>query len=153
MQAGRNHVKTIKKSQIVPFSAKQMYLLVDDINQYQAFLPWCVKSEEHQRDDDSVTATLTISAQGMEKSFTTKNTLTPHSRIELSLVDGPFSHLDGHWLFSDMAEGCKIDFELNFDIANKMLAMFIGPLFEKVASSMLDAFCEQAEKSFVTNES
>lgn len=130
-----------------------MYLLVDGITQYQNFLPWCVKSEEIKRDDNSVTATLTISAQGMEKSFTTKNTLTPHSRIDLSLVDGPFSHLDGHWLFTDTDDGCKVDFELNFDIANKMLAMFIGPLFEKVASSMLDAFCEQAKQIFVTNES
>lgn len=146
-------MKTIKKSQIVPFSAKQMYQLVDNINQYHAFLPWCVKSEEHERNNESVTATLTISAQGMEKSFTTRNTLTPFSRIDLSLVDGPFSRLDGYWQFSDMEEGCKIDFELNFDIANKMLAMFIGPLFEKVASSMLEAFCQQAEQSFVSHES
>lgn len=146
-------MKTIKKSQIVPFSAKQMYQLVDDINQYHSFLPWCVKSEEHERNEESVTATLTISAQGMEKSFTTKNTLTPFSRIDLSLVDGPFSRLDGYWQFTDMEEGCKIDFELNFDIANKMLAMFIGPLFEKVASSMLEAFCQQAEQSFVSHES
>lgn len=145
-------VKTIKKSQIVPFSAKQMYQLVDNINEYATFLPWCVKSQEHERDALSVTATLTISAQGMEKSFTTKNTLTPFSRIDLSLVDGPFSRLDGYWQFVDTEEGCKIDFELNFDIANKMLAMFIGPLFEKVASSMLDAFCEQAQKSYLTHE-
>ena len=146
-------MKTIKKSQMVPFSAKQMYQLVDNINQYHAFLPWCVKSEEHERDDESVTATLTISAQGMEKSFTTKNTLTPYSRIDLNLVDGPFSRLDGYWQFYDTDEGCKIDFELNFDIANKMLAMFIGPLFEKVASSMLEAFCQQAKQSYVSHES
>lgn len=150
---GKISVKTIKRSQLVPFSAKQMYELVDGITQYQTFLPWCVKSEELERDDKSVTATLTISAQGLEKSFTTKNTLTPHSRIDLSLVDGPFSHLDGHWLFTDTAEGCKVDFELSFDIANKMLAMFIGPLFEKVASSMLDAFCDKAQKVFVTDAS
>ena len=148
---GKIFVKTIKRSQLVPFSAKQMYELVDGITQYQTFLPWCVKSEELERDENSVTATLTISAQGLEKSFTTKNTLTPHSRIDLSLVDGPFSHLDGHWLFIDTLDGCKVDFELNFDIANKILAMFIGPLFEKVASSMLDAFCDQAQKIFVTN--
>ncbi len=146
-------MKNIKKSQVVPFSAKQMFQLIDDIQQYHAFLPWCVKSEELERDDTSVTATLTISAQGMEKSFTTKNTLTPYSRIDLSLVDGPFSHLDGYWQFTDTSDGCKIDFELTFDIANKILAMFIGPLFEKVASNMLDAFCEKAEQSFVANES
>jgi ribosome-associated toxin RatA of RatAB toxin-antitoxin module len=145
-------VQTIKKSRIVAFTAKQMYELVDNINDYHLYLPWCSKSEEHKRSDNEVTATLSINAQGMEKSFTTRNTLTPHSQIELNLVDGPFSHLTGYWRFCDTDEGCKIDFELNFEISNKILAMFIGPLFEKTAGTMLEAFCKQANKSYSTND-
>ncbi len=145
-------MQTIRKSQLVAFTAKQMYQLVDNINDYHLYLPWCSKSEEHQRSDNEVTATLSIKAQGMEKSFTTKNTLTPYSKIELNLVDGPFSHLTGYWHFGDTDDGCKIDFELNFEISNKILAMFIGPLFEKTAGTMLEAFCKQAKKSYSTND-
>lgn len=145
-------MKTIKKSHIVPFSAQQMYELVDNINDYQNFIPWCSQSEEHQRDQNSVTATLSLAYQGMQKSFTTKNTLHPHKLIELGLVDGPFSHLEGFWRFQEVDEGCKIDFELNYNISNKLLSMFIGPIFENAANSMLGIFCEQAAKKYSTHD-
>lgn len=145
-------MQTIKRSHVVPYSAQQMYQLVDDINNYKNFIDWCSQSEEHQRDDNSVTATLAISVHGIQKSFTTKNTLQPHSLIELNLVDGPFSHLQGFWKFQDLAEGCKVDFELNFEIANKLVAMVIGPMFENAASTMLDLFCKQAAKQFSTHD-
>jgi ribosome-associated toxin RatA of RatAB toxin-antitoxin module len=141
-------VQTIKRSHMVPFSAEQMYKLVDDINNYKNFIQWCSRSEEHERSDEAVTATLALNVQGMEKSFTTKNQLTPHKKIDLTLVDGPFSHLEGFWQFDDVEEGCKVDFQLTFDISNKLLAMFIGPLFEQAANSMLDIFIKQAEKTY-----
>ena len=145
-------MQTIKKSHIVPFSNKQMYELVDNINEYHSFIPWCILSKELERDQNTVTATLGLSYQGMQKSFTTKNTLHPHSLIELTLVDGPFSHLEGFWRFDEIDEGCKIDFELNFAIKNKLMAMFIGPIFEKATSGMLDIFCKQAETCYSTHD-
>lgn len=143
----------VKKTKIVPYSAKQMYQLVDNIEEYQSFVPWCKHSKELERNEDTVTATLSVAAGGIEKAFTTKNTLTPHSRIELQLVEGPFSHLEGCWCFEDTTDGCKIEFDLAFDINNKLLSMFIGPFFEKATSTMMDIFCEQAEVRYGSHNS
>ena len=81
-------MQTIKQSHTVPYSAEQMYGLVDNVNEYKNFIPWCSLSDELERDDKTVTATLGFSYQGFQKSFTTKNTRHPHKRIDLSLVDG-----------------------------------------------------------------
>jgi ribosome-associated toxin RatA of RatAB toxin-antitoxin module len=86
-----------------------------------------------------------IAAAGMSKSFTTRNLHQINKMIEIRLVDGPFSHLEGFWRFDEVEEGSKISFDLEFEFAGKMLSMLLGPVFEQVTDKMVDAFCARAE--------
>ena len=104
---------TVKKSRKVNFSCEQMYNLVNDVERYAEFLPYFSRSEVHHRDADEVQATLVIVAAGMSKSFTTRNRLQANKMIEIRLVDGPFSHLEGFWRFDPInGNGCLISFDL-----------------------------------------
>lgn len=134
----------VKKSRSVPFSCEQMYNLVNDIEHYGEFLPYFASSEVHYRDADEVQATLNISAAGMTKSFTTRNRLQTNKMIEIRLIDGPFSHLEGFWRFDEKPEGCVISFDLEFEFAGRMFSMLLGPVFEQVTDKMVDAFCDRA---------
>ena len=135
----------VKKSRSVPFSCEQMYHLVNDIESYGEFLPYFAKSIVHHRDDDEVRATLCITAAGMNKSFTTRNLLQANKMIEIRLIDGPFSHLEGFWRFDEATDGCVISFDLEFDFAGRMFSMLLGPIFEQVTDKMVDAFCDRAK--------
>lgn len=140
----------VKRAREVNFSCEQMYNLVDDIENYHEFLPYFEKSVVHHRDEDEVQATLVIAAGGMNKSFTTRNRLQENKMIELRLVDGPFSHLEGFWRFDPTDTGSMITFDLEFEFSGRMLSMLLGPVFEQVTDKMVDAFCERAEALYVT---
>lgn len=136
---------TVKKSRTVPFSCEQMYTLVNDVEQYAQFLPFCAESIVHHRDVDEVRATLVIAAAGVSKSFTTQNRLQQNKMIEIRLIDGPFHHLEGFWRFDATPEnGCSISFDLEFEFAGRMMSMLLGPVFEQVTDKMVDAFCDRA---------
>ena len=135
----------VKKSRTVPYSCKQMYDLVNDIEKYVEFVPYFSASSVSYRDDNEIQATLSISAAGMSKSFTTRNRLQANKIIEMRLIDGPFSHLEGFWRFDAVENGCCIVFDLEFEFAGKVFSMLLGPIFEQVADKMVDAFCERAD--------
>ncbi len=135
----------VKKSRAVPFSCEQMYNLVNDVERYGEFLPYFTESIVHHRDQDEVQATLSVVAAGMNKSFTTRNRLQANKMIEIRLVDGPFSHLEGFWRFDETTDGCTISFDLEFDFAGRMFSMLLGPIFEQVTDKMVDAFCDRAK--------
>lgn len=135
----------VKKSRVVPFSCAQMYALVNNVELYAEFLPYCSQSTIHHRNADEVQATLVIAAAGMSKSFTTRNLLQLNKMIEIRLIDGPFSHLEGFWRFDEEPDGCKISFDLEFEFAGRMLSLLLGPVFEQVTDKMVDAFCDRAE--------
>lgn len=139
----------VKKSRTVPFSCEQMYQLVNNIEHYSKFLPYCTDSVVHHRDNDEVQATLVIGAAGMSKSFTTRNRLQANKMIEIRLIDGPFSHLEGFWRFDESEEGCTVSFDLEFEFAGRMFSMLLGPVFEQITDKMVDAFCDRAEKVYV----
>lgn len=137
---------SVKKSRVVSFSCKQMYELVNDVEQYEKFVPHCSQSIVHHRNEDEVQAALTIAAAGMNKPFTTCNRLQANKMIEIRLIDGPFSHLEGFWRFDEVPEGCHISFDLEFEFSNRFFSMLLSPIFEQVAEKMLDAFCNRAEE-------
>ncbi|NBX84968.1 MAG: type II toxin-antitoxin system RatA family toxin [Gammaproteobacteria bacterium] len=134
----------VKRSRIVPFTTEKMFNLVNDIEKYHEFLPYISKGIVHHRDEAEVQATLEIFAGGVTKSFTTRNRLQTNKMIEIRLIDGPFKHLEGFWRFDEVPEGCQISFDLEFEFANKMFSMFLGPIFEQIADKMVDSFCERA---------
>ncbi|MCC5791199.1 MAG: type II toxin-antitoxin system RatA family toxin [Legionellaceae bacterium] len=139
----------VKKNREVAYSCAQMYNLVDTVEEYEQFIPYCSESTVHHRNDDEVQATLVISAAGISKSFTTRNHLQPNKMIEIRLVDGPFHHLEGFWRFDETAQGgCLISFDLEFEFAGRMFSMLLGPLFEQITNKMVDAFCERAESQY-----
>lgn len=135
----------VKRARTVQYSCEQMYNLVNEVEHYAQFLPYCTESKVHHRNADEVQATLVIGAAGMSKSFTTRNLLQVNKMIEIRLIDGPFSHLEGFWRFDEQGQGCTISFDLEFEFAGKLFSMLLGPVFDQVTDKMVDAFCDRAE--------
>jgi len=139
----------INKSALVPYTALEMYSLVDDIEAYPAFLPWCGGSEVIERDEDEVKASILLSRSGIKKHFTTLNRLQHGKMIEMRLVEGPFKHLEGFWRFETLNESAsKIMFDIEFEFSNKLLAMTVGPVFSQITSTMVDAFTTRAAEVY-----
>lgn len=135
----------IRKEIDVPYTPAQMYDLVNDIENYAEFLPWCSKSEVLSRTDDEVRATLHLSGGGIEKSFTTCNRLQHNKMIEVVLVSGPFKQLEGFWTFEPTETGCKVVLNLEFEMAGGLLSFAFGPIFSQVANTLVDAFNDRAK--------
>ena len=135
----------INKSALVPFTPNQMFMLVDDVEAYAEFLPWCSGSTVLIRTDKEVTASLEISHSGLQKAFTTRNVYETDTRINMYLVEGPFKKLEGVWQFHALGDqGCKIMLDLEFEFSNRLIGMSFGPLFGKMAGSLVDAFTQRA---------
>ena len=141
-------MRNIRREAMVPQTASQMYDLVDRVEDYPNFLPWCSKTIGHHRNADEVQATLSISAAGFEKSFTTKNRLQPGKMIEIRLLDGPFKHLEGFWLFEDLPNGSRVLLDLEFEFAGGLLSFAFDPIFHQVASTLVDAFVSHANTHY-----
>ncbi len=136
----------VNKSALVPYSAEQMYKLVDDVSSYQQFLPWCGASEEISREGNVVVGSVTIEKGSVNKSFTTKNIMSENEQIEMTLVDGPFKKLHGFWMFKELKAGaCKVSLNLEYEFSSKILGVVVGPVFNQVANTMVDSFVKQAK--------
>lgn len=136
----------VHKSVFLGYSAQQMFALVNNIEDYPRFLPWCGEVDVRPKEENKLVATLTIQYHGVKQSFTTENTNLPPTSINMRLVEGPFKHLDGTWSFKPLREdACKIDFELHYEFSSKVLEQLIGPVFSMIANSFVDSFCKRAE--------
>lgn len=139
----------IQRSAILPYSAALLYQMVNDVERYPEFLPWCSETELIYADETSMQATLTAAKLGVSHTFTTKNALVPNERIEINLVAGPFKHLHGVWQFKQLAENaCKMELDLEFDYSGALIKATLGPVFTKAANTMVDAFCERAKELY-----
>nr|WP_081696311.1 type II toxin-antitoxin system RatA family toxin [Thiomicrorhabdus sp. Kp2] len=142
-------MKKIARTALLPYSAQQVYTLVNDVESYPEFLPWCGGSEVSNRSDYEMEASVTIAKAGIKQTFKTRNHLVPGERIEMHLLDGPFKSLRGEWEFKVLdVDACKIIFEVEFEVSNGLLNMAIGPIFEHIASTMVDSFCERAKQIY-----
>lgn len=139
----------VHKSVLLGYSAEQMFTLVDRVEDYPQFLPWCGGVEVKERGEHSLIATLKINFHGVRQSFTTKNTNNrPHS-MTMQLLEGPFKHLHGTWNFKPLREdACKIDFDLQYEFSNKLIEGVIGPVFNMIATSFVDSFSKRAEQVY-----
>jgi len=136
----------VQKSVLVGYSAEQMFALVDAVEEYPQFLPWCGGVEVKQRSESGLVATVNINFHGVHQSFTTENTNTPPTQMKMKLISGPFKHLDGTWIFKPLRENaCKVEFDLHYEFSSKILEHLIGPVFSKIANSFVDAFCQRAD--------
>lgn len=136
----------IHKSAIVPYTNVQMFDLVNDVEKYSQFVPYCVNSQiAGPLRTDEIHAALTFSGAGIHKSFTTLNRLQPHKLIEMRLVNGPFKHLEGFWSFTPRGDSqCEVTLNLEFEFSTTVLRMLFGPIFTQVASMLVDAFQKRA---------
>ncbi len=142
-------MRTVGRSALVPYSASEMFALIDDVDSYPSFLPWCKSAQEHGRTDTSVEATLELQKGVISKSFTTRNTRSEFASIDIELVGGPFRHLAGGWRFRDLGDaGCKVSLELEFEFDSKIADMMFGAFFEETCNSLVQAFTERAESVF-----
>jgi len=137
-------VTTINKSALVRYSAAEMYALVNDIESYPQFLPWCRSARLLSREPDEVHATLELARGGVQKSFTTCNRLQANKMIEIRLVEGPFRHLSGFWRFDPLGDqASKVSLDMTFEFA-PLLDFVISPVFHPIADSLVDAFHKRA---------
>jgi ribosome-associated toxin RatA of RatAB toxin-antitoxin module len=142
-------VTRIDKTAIVPYSAHDMFVLVNNITDYPQFLPWCKSITIHSQTESEIVATLLMTGAGLEKSFTTTNEIKPDKSIDMRLLKGPFRHLEGHWQFHSLGqEGCKISLNMVFEISNPLLRMSLGTVFTKITDSLVDAFVKRANQLY-----
>lgn len=139
----------VERSALVMHSAAQMYELVNDVNRYQEFLPWCGGSRVLDQNQDEYTASVDIAFKGVRKTFTTRNRVIPDQRTDLTLLDGPFSDLSGFWAFKEVSpEASRISLELNFGFSSKVVEAVLGPVFRIIADSMVDSFSKRADQVY-----
>jgi ribosome-associated toxin RatA of RatAB toxin-antitoxin module len=139
----------VYKTVFLGYSAEQMFDLVATVEDYPRFLPWCDEVRVLERSDDKLVACLGINFHGVKHSFTTANVNTRPTQMMMKLVDGPFKVMDGLWTFKALrADACKVEFDLRYEFSSHLLEQLIGPVFGKIASSMVDSFCKRAEEVY-----
>jgi len=139
-------MRSVNRSALVHYSAEQMYALVDDIESYPEFLPWCGGTEVHSRQDNIVEATLQLNRGSLSKHFRTRNTASGSDYIDMQLVDGPFRYLAGRWSFTQLGDaGSKVALALDFEFSNPVVDLMFGSFFEDTCNSLVDAFTRRAD--------
>jgi len=137
----------VVKTVLVPYPAQRMYDLVADVTAYPRFLPWCGGAEVSPQVDETLLARVDIAFKGLRQSFCTRNRNDPGRRIDMELHEGPFQSLAGYWVFSPLAESaCKVEFELDYHFSSRLLEKLVGPVFDHIAKSFVDAFVSRAEQ-------
>jgi ribosome-associated toxin RatA of RatAB toxin-antitoxin module len=139
----------IRKSIFIHYSAAQMFDLVADIERYPDFLPWCCGAQVRPLDNHQVEATVEIDFHGLRSCFVTRNTHQRPAEIALNLVSGPFRSLTGYWRFTPLRPAaCKVEFALDYAFASGLLGRAIAPVFELIATSLIDSFAKRAAQLY-----
>ena len=145
-------MKTVHRSVLIWYSAQEMFGLVTDVAQYPKFLPWCDHAEVLEQDAHGMKAEVGISFGGIRQTFTTRNEHEQDRKVVMRLVDGPFSNLDGRWNFvpvgTEGQRACKVELSLNYGFKNSALAAVVGPVFDRIAGTLVDAFVKRAEQVY-----
>ena len=142
-------MKHVHKSVLVAHPPEKMFALVDGVEDYPKFLPWCGGATILERTAVSVEVELQITYHGIRQSFVTRNTSTPGERIDMHFVRGPFKALAGHWFFIRVGDlGCRIEFKLDYDFASGVMEKLVGSVFDSIADSMVDAFVRRADQVY-----
>jgi len=139
-------VKRVSRSAIVEHSAQALYALIEDIESYPAFLPWCRSARVESRTDARTVATLSVGLRGIKQSFTTENRNTPGQAIQMRLVEGPFRHFSASWRLTPLgAHAARVEFSMAYEFSSRVLAKMLEPLFGQIADTMVDAFVRRAD--------
>lgn len=135
----------VNQSVLVDYTPEEMFALIDGVEDYPKFLPWCGGTTLLHRDATTTRATISIDYRGIRRSFTTENAKRAPLEMSIRLVEGPFSRLDGGWRLTRLADrGCKIEFRLHYEFAGRLLDRLISPVFRHIAGTLVDAFVRRA---------
>jgi ribosome-associated toxin RatA of RatAB toxin-antitoxin module len=136
----------VRRLLFVHHPAERMYDLIEGAEYYPDFLPWCSKTTILERTERVVAATIGVDWHGVRLEFTTRNHKRRPEWLELALVTGPFRHFDGEWQLKPLgAQGCRIDFALDYVFASELLGRVAGPIFERITNTLVDAFVKRAD--------
>ena len=148
-------MKHVKRSVLLWYSPHEMYALVTGVEDYPKFLPWCERAEVVEAHGDGMTARLHLAYAGVRHAFTTRNTHAADREVTMGLVDGPFSVLDGTWRFvpltapgSTNEDACRVEFDLRYAFKRGALETLVGPVFDRIADTFVDAFVRRAEQVY-----
>jgi ribosome-associated toxin RatA of RatAB toxin-antitoxin module len=147
-------MKHVRRSVLLWYSPREMYALVTEVEQYPRFLPWCAQAEVLERRDDGITARLGLAYHGVRHAFTTRNLHVPDRMVTVTLVDGPFSLLDGTWEFHGLGRpgseemACRVEFDLRYAFASGALETVVSPVFDRIANTLVDSFVRRAEEVY-----
>lgn len=147
-------MKHVKKSVLLWYSPAEMYRLVTDVATYPDFLPWCERGEVLAHHEDGMTARIHLAYAGVRHAFTTRNVHTADRAVQVTLVDGPFSLLEGSWDFLPLgrpgvdAQACRIEFDLRYAFSSRPLEVVLSPVFDRVANTFVDSFVTRAEQVY-----
>lgn len=135
----------VNQSVLVDYTPEQMFALIDGVEDYPKFLPWCGSTKLLHRDASTTRATISIDYRGIRRSFTTENTKREPLEMTIRLIEGPFSRLDGGWILTRLGDrGCKIEFKLHYEFAGRLLDRLISPVFRHISSTLVEAFVRRA---------
>ena len=139
----------VNKSVLVAYPAQRMFALVDAVEKYPEFLPWCGGTEVIFRDQLLTRATIRINYHGIRQSFSTENAKREPHLMQIKLIEGPFRTLEGGWRFTDLGgNGCKVELSLRYEFASRMLDKLVGPVFGYIANNLVDAFVKRAHRVY-----
>ncbi len=145
-------MKHVHKSVLIWYSAEEMFALVTDVAKYPEFLPWCDRASVLETDASGMKAEVGISFSGIRQTFTTRNSHVQGREVAMKLLDGPFSRLDGQWRFvplgDDAQRACRVELDLHYGFDNAALGALVGPVFDRIAGSLVDAFVKRAEQVY-----
>lgn len=147
-------MKQVKKSVLLWYSAREMYDLVSRFEDYPRFLPWCDRAEVVEHHETGLTARLGLAYGGLRHTFATRNEFVPGQSLSMKLVDGPFSLLDGLWLFKALGNpvedrpACKVELDLRYAFSSPTLERVVSPVFDRVANTLVDSFVTRAEQVY-----
>jgi ribosome-associated toxin RatA of RatAB toxin-antitoxin module len=138
----------VRKNAIVFHSKNKMFRLVDLIENYPKFLPWCGSTKIIERNNNKTIASIEINYRGIKQTFTTENTKKINDKMFIKLINGPFKSLSGEWLFKELEkDSCQIELKLEYEFSNIILEKLISPVFNMIANTFIDEFIKEANKS------
>ena len=146
-------MRTVERSVLLPYSAKALQALVNDVDRYREFVPGCKSSSVIEKGNDFVVARLELSGRGVTESLVTRNDQSENGIIVLSLVSGPFESFNGQWSFTDLGVGCRVGLEVSFRLKSPMIDSLLGPFFAKTIDGLVDSFSKRARDVLTDQDS
>ncbi|MDB6096988.1 MAG: hypothetical protein JWM09_1266 [Francisellaceae bacterium] len=138
----------IRKEALVPYKAEEMFDLVNNISAYPHFLKWCQKAQVSSQSEELVCASLWVGKGSFQYQFSTQNRIRRPELIEMNLIDGPFKHLQGFWIFEKLQDGCLIKFQVDFEFSNALLGFAFNSSMDSITMALMQSFCDQAKKIY-----